>query len=52
MFFVLLASIVNASNYTNVCPQVIKNERFNLNLLIYVLMNATKNYTTIHLRLN
>ena len=30
----------------------IKNAKFNLLLLIYILMNAIKNRTTIHLRLN
>ena len=36
----------------NVSPKVIKNARFNLPLLIYTLINTTKNYTTIHLRSN
>ena len=32
----------------NIYPQVIKNVRFNLLLLIYILMDTFKNYTTIH----
>ena len=35
----------------NVYPQVIKHERFNLLLLIYILMNALKDYVPIHLGL-
>ena len=52
MFIVLLASIVNASNHTKCVSLIIKNARFNLLLLIYILMNTVKNFTTIHLRLN
>ena len=36
----------------NVCLSGITNAKFNLLLLIYILMNAIKNRTTIHLRLN
>ena len=28
--------------------KIIKNGRFNLPLLIYIIMNTIKNYTTIH----
>ena len=47
MFIVLLASIVYASNYTK-CVSSIKNKRFNLLLLIYILINTVKNFTNIH----
>ena len=36
----------------DVYPEVIKNAKFSLLLLIYILMNTIKNYTTIHLQLN
>ena len=52
MFTVLLNSIVNASNHTNVYFYVVKNAKFNLPLLIHTLMNTVKNFTTIHFRLN
>ena len=36
----------------NVYHFVIKNSKFSLLLLIYILMNTVKNYTAIHLQLN
>ena len=36
----------------NLNPKVIKNARFKLPLLIYILINTVKNYFTIYLRLN
>ena len=36
----------------NVYPEVIKNVKFNLFLLIYIPMNTIDNYSTIHLELN
>ena len=36
----------------NVYPEVIKNVKFNLFLLIYIPMNTINNYSTIHLELN
>ena len=45
LFIRLLASVVlNIASHTNA--------GFNLLLLIYVLMNKVKNYTTIYLQLN
>ena len=35
----------------NLNPKVIKNARFKLPLLIYILINTVKNYFTIYLRL-
>ena len=35
----------------NMNPKVIKNARFKLPLLIYILINTVKNYFTIYLRL-
>ena len=35
----------------NLNPKVIKNSRFKLSLLIYILVNTVKNYFTIYLRL-
>ena len=54
----LLINIVNASNHTkcvslnNQRCVMLSNQRFNLPLLIYILMNTVKNFTTIHLLLN
>ena len=52
-FIVLLTSIANASNNTN-CVSLSnkKNARFNLFLLIYILMNTVINFTVIHLQLH
>ena len=51
MFIVLLSNIVNGSNHTK-CV-LLSNQKFmNQFLLIYILMNTVKNFTTIHLRLN
>ena len=36
----------------NVHPQVMKNARFNLLLLIYILINTINNFTAIRLRLS
>ena len=36
----------------NVYCGIIKNEKFNLPLLIYILMNTIKNFTTIPFHLN
>ena len=36
----------------NVYPEVIKNVKFNIFLLIYIPMNTINNYSTIHLELN
>ena len=52
MFTVLLAGIVNVSAHTKCVFLVIKNERFNLPLLTYILMDTIKNYNTIHSQLN
>ena len=58
MFIVLLTSlintsnIVNASNHTKYVSLSNENLKFNILLLIYVLMNTVTNYTTIHLWLN
>ena len=58
MFIVLLTSlintsnIVNASNHTKCVSLSNENLKFNILLLIYVLMNTVTNYTTIHLWLN
>ena len=45
MFIVSLSSIVNASNHA-------KFMSFSLLLLIYILMNSVKSFTTIHLKLD
>ena len=50
IFMGLLISMVNASNHTK-CIWF-SNQRFNLLLIIYILMNIVKNFTTIHLPLN
>ena len=52
MFIVLLTSIVHASNHTKCVLVSNQNARFNLPLLIFILTNTVKNFTTIHLRLN
>ena len=52
MFIVLLSSIVNASNHTKYVSFVIKNVKFKLPLLIYILMNTAKNFTTIDFQAN
>ena len=36
----------------NVYPEVIKNVKFNIFLLIYIPMDTINNYSTIHLELN
>ena len=50
MFIVLLINVVHASNHTK-CVSL-SNEKCEILLLIYILMNTVKYYTTIHLRLN
>ena len=52
MFILLLSNIVNESNHTkcDVCLRAIKNVCLTLLLLICILMNTVKNFTTIHLR--
>ena len=52
IFIGLLAGLVNGPNDTKLLCKLIKNARFNLPLLIYILMNTVKNFTTIHFRLN
>ena len=47
----LLVSIVNASNHTT-CVFSCKNVKFNIPLLIFILMDRVKNFTIIHLQLN
>ena len=49
MFVVVLTILVNSSSHKK-C--VSKNAKFNLLLLIYILINRVKTCTTIHLRLN
>ena len=52
MFIGLLTSLVVMPLTTQkVYYKVIKNMRFNLLLLNYILMNTAKNFTTIHLQL-
>ena len=51
MFIRLISGLDNASIIQNVYPQVIKNARFNLLILICILMNGVKNYTIIHFTL-
>ena len=50
VFIVVLSSIV--LTIQNVFCDVIKNARFNLPILIYILMNTIKNFTIIHIHLN
>ena len=52
MFIVLLSNIVNASNNTK-C-ELLSNKKCEIQptLLIYIIMNTVKNFTTIHLGLN
>ena len=52
MFIVLLSNIVNASNNTK-C-ELLSNKKCEIQptLLIYIMMNTVKNFTTIHLGLN
>ena len=52
MFIVLLSNIVNGSIIQSACHWAIKNVWFHLPLLIYILMNTVKNFSTIDLRLN
>ena len=52
IFITWLTSLVNVLAIQYVYPQVIKNAKFNLILLIYMLINTMKNYTTIHSGLN
>ena len=52
MFIRLLTGLANASNQTKCVSLSNQNTKFNLLLLIYILMNTVKNYTTAHLRLN
>ena len=46
MHIVLLSSKVDAYNIQNVLGKVIKNVKFSLLLLTYILMNTVKNFTT------
>ena len=48
--YLLLISMVNASNHAKCELLAIGNVRLSLLLLIYILMNTFKNFTTIHLR--
>ena len=52
MFLGLLTGLANESYHTNCVFLSNKNVKFNLPLLIYILMNTVKNFTTIHLRLS
>ena len=52
IFIGLLTGLVNESNHTNYLSLINQNVCFNPLLLIYILMNIVKNFTTIHLRLN
>ena len=51
-FMGLLINIVDASNHTKCVSLSNKNVKFNLLLLIYILVNTVKNFTTIHFHLN
>ena len=51
MFIVLLTSLVNASSDTKYVSLSNQKCKVNLVLLIYILMNTVKNYTTIHYQL-
>ena len=50
--FAFLTSLVNTCSRTKCVFLSNNNAKFNLLLLIYILMSKEKNYTTIHLRLN
>ena len=53
MFIVLLTNIVNASSHTK-CVSL-TNQKFKIQptlIILYIVMNTDKNYTTIDLRLN
>ena len=50
VFIVVLSSIANA--YNDAKCVLSSNARFNLPLLIYILMSTVKNFITIHFRLN
>ena len=52
IFIGWITGLVSASNHTNCVSLSNHNVRFNLLLSIYVLMNAVKNFTTIHIQLN
>ena len=52
MFIGLLTGLIVLLAIQNLYPSVIKNVRFNLLLLISILMNTVKNFTIIHLQLN
>ena len=51
MFIMLLTSLVNASSDTKYVSLSNQKCKVNLVLLIYILMNTVKNYTTIHYQL-
>ena len=51
-FIGLFTGLVNGSNHTNVYGYVIKNVTLNLLLLVYILIDAIKNFINIHLQLN
>ena len=50
MFIRFLTDLANASNHAKSVS--LRNKKFNLLLLIYILINTVKNYTTIYLMLN
>ena len=52
IFITLLSSLINVLAIQYVYPEVIKNAKFNLILLPYMLINTIKNYTTIYSGLN
>ena len=52
VFIGLLINIVNASNHAKCVSLGNKNAKFNLLLLIYLLVNTVKNFTTIDFQLN
>ena len=51
-FIVLPTGIVNSSNHTKCVSWSNQKYEIQPTLLIYILMNAIKNYTIINLRLN
>ena len=51
IFIGLLTGIESGYNHTK-CLSLINQKYINLLLLIYILMNTVKNFTTTYLRLN
>ena len=51
IFIGLLTGIGSQSNHTK-CASLSNKNKISLLLLIYILMNTVKNFTTIHLWLN